>query len=111
MDSFDSNNRLQRIENKLETIEAKTDKLNDAFIILAHVEEKQAIAEQMRIENNRRYDDDIAEILSELRDMRKEQITQDQRISNNERVVAIFIWGAALIISAMVGAYALQLFP
>lgn len=97
-------------QKRLERIEEKLDKLGEAFVIMARVEEKIVNIEQARIETNKRYDERITHILGEIKEIREKQVEQDTAISDNSRVTGYIRWIVGAVITAVIGAVALQLF-
>lgn len=97
-------------ELRLERIERKIDELGEAFVILARVEEKIVTLEQTRIDSNRRYDDRIEFMQSQIAELRKEQIEQGKHIQDNTRMTGYIRWVIGAITTAILGAAALQIF-
>jgi hypothetical protein len=95
---------------RLERIESKIDTLGEAFIIMARVEEKVINMEQARTEANRRYDERITQLLSDMKDVQLRQINQDIVIANNSRVTGYIQWIVGAILTATFSALALQYF-
>lgn len=95
-------------ENRLIRIEKKIDELNEAFIVLARVEEKIVNLEQIRVESNSRVDASIVSILSEMKELKEANAQQAKIIDDNARITGFIQKTFWIILTAVAGAYVLQ---
>lgn len=95
-------------ELRLERIEAKLDKLGEAFVIMARVEEKIITLNQARIDGNLRYDSKIAELESKIDSISTKQVEQDKATAENTRVTSYIKWIIGVIATAIVGSLSLR---
>jgi len=95
---------------RFERIERKIDELGEAFVIMARVEEKIVNLEAARIEGNKRYDDGLSQILTTVRKIEDKQNEQDLLIADNTRVTGYIKWIVGAIVTAVIGAAAIQFF-